>query len=243
MSNYIDTIGRWGVGNIDLNNRIVIHNSDGSISTERSFSTEIDGREVLLPTIINGVVVTEERAINYYLQTGEYLGIFNSVADAEEYATRLHERQEWYYTEGPGALDSAIKDITTNQPVTISGSRFYFIIGSYDISKIIKDKGIKWTRNDIDSANAGRNLAGTMNRGRVCTKIKMEITCIPLEQTVTSRLLSIIYPEYVTVHYVDPLYGERSVQFYSNNVPTTFSSQASDGSLLWADLSFPLVER
>lgn len=225
MSSYVDTIGRWGLGNIDLNNRIVVYNIDGSFSTERSFSTNIDGQEVLLPTIIDGVVRSESYAINYYLENGKYLGKFDTVEEANDYAQRLHERQEWYY----GAR--------------LMGEQFYFEIDGVDIASIIAVKGLKWTRNDIDSANAGRNLAGTMNRGRVVQKVKLEVKCVPLTQTQVSALLQLINPEYVTVHYVDPLLGERVVQFYSNNVPATFCSQATDGSLLWDDLSFPLVER
>ena len=134
-------------------------------------------------------------------------------------------------------------DIITGEEINFNDGRFHFVIDNVDITKIIKEKGIKWTRNDIDSANAGRALSGLMNRGRVTTKIKMEITCIPLEQNIVSPLLNLIYPEYVLVHYVDPMLGVRAVQFYSNNVPATFASQATDGTLLWADLSFPLVER
>lgn len=126
-------------------------------------------------------------------------------------------------------------------------AQFSFIISSngnsMDIAPLIAQKGIKWTRNDIDSAKAGRTLDGTMNRGRVCTKIKMEIKCNPLTQDQLHSLLELIYPEYVTVTYTDPLWGYRSVEFYSNNVPSTFCVQASDGSLLWDDISFPLVER
>jgi len=92
-----DTTGRYGRGNIDLNNRKVVRNSDGSISTERSFSVNIDGKEVLLPTVINGKVVSEEEAIEHYYQTGEYLGKFDTVREANEYAQKLHERQDWYY--------------------------------------------------------------------------------------------------------------------------------------------------
>ena len=95
---YQDETGQYGQGNIDLNHRIVIHNPDGSISTEKSFSTKIDGKEVLLPTIINGQIVTEEEAIASYNQTGKYLGKFNTVQEANSYAVVLHERQEWYYT-------------------------------------------------------------------------------------------------------------------------------------------------
>ena len=92
-----DTTGRWGRGNIDLNKRQVVHNKDGSISTERSFSVNIDGKEVLLPTVINGKIVSEDEAIEHYKKTGEHLGKFNTVKEADEYAQKLHERQEWYY--------------------------------------------------------------------------------------------------------------------------------------------------
>ena len=96
-SDYVDTIGRWGQGNIDLNNRPLVHNPDGSFSTELSFSVEIDGKEVLLPSIIDGIVRTQNYAIQYYRNNGKYLGKFNTVAQADDYAERLHERQQWYY--------------------------------------------------------------------------------------------------------------------------------------------------
>ena len=92
-----DTTGRYGKGNIDLNNRKVVHNRDGSISTERSFSVNIDGMEVLLPTVINGKIVSEDEAIEHYYKTGEHLGKFKTVKEAEEYAEKLHNRQDWYY--------------------------------------------------------------------------------------------------------------------------------------------------
>ena len=135
------------------------------------------------------------------------------------------------------------RDIITGNPIDFRDGRFHLVIDGVDFARVIKAKGLKWTRNDIDSSNAGRTLSGLMNRGRVCTKIKMEISCVPLNQDMANAVLTLIYPQYVTVHYIDPMLGERSVQFYSNNVPTTFNSQATDGSLLWDELSFPLVER
>ena len=222
---YIDTTGQYGRGNIDLNNRIVVHNQDGTISTEKSFSVNIDGREILLPSIVNGIVLSENDAIDYYLENNKYLGDFRTVAEADAYAEMLHLRQQWYYGYAT----------TTN---------FYFRINNTDITRYIKHKGIKWTRNDIDSANAGRNLAGTMNRGRVITKVKLELSCLALNQSQTETLLSLIYPEYVTVDYIDPQLGERTgIQFYSNNVPATFCALKTDGSMEWDDISFPLVER
>ena len=103
-----DTTGRFGRGNIDLNNRKVVQNDDGSISTERSFSCNIDGKEVLLPTVINGKIVSEDEAIDYYFETGKHLGKFDTVEEAEDYAEKLHNRQDWYYN--GNKLEKEIRD-------------------------------------------------------------------------------------------------------------------------------------
>lgn len=84
-------------GNIDLDNRSVIVQEDGSISTELSFSVEIDGLEVLLPTVIDGQIVSENDAINHYHETGEHLGMFSNPETAEMYAYVLHLRQQQKY--------------------------------------------------------------------------------------------------------------------------------------------------
>lgn len=84
-------------GNIDLDNRTAVVNADGSVSTELSFSCKIDGLEVLLPTVIKGEIVSEDEAIEHFLQTGEHLGMFRTPADAEVYANWLHLRQEEKY--------------------------------------------------------------------------------------------------------------------------------------------------
>lgn len=96
---YDDQIGQYGRGNIDLNNRQVVWNPDGSFSTEQSFSfyDEETGKEVLIPTVINGRIVSEDEAIDHYYKTGEYLGMFDTPEEADEYAEQLHQRQEWYY--------------------------------------------------------------------------------------------------------------------------------------------------
>jgi hypothetical protein len=90
--------GQIKPGNIDLNNRPVIKNLDGSISTVRSFSTNIDGNEVLLPTISpEGENWSNQQAIQNYLTTGKHLGIFSTPEDATEYALKLHKDQEQMY--------------------------------------------------------------------------------------------------------------------------------------------------
>ena len=84
-------------GNIDLDNRTVVVNPNGSISTELSFSVEIDGLEVLLPTVVNGKIVSENEAIEHFFLSGEHLGMFRTPKDAEVYAYWLHMRQKERY--------------------------------------------------------------------------------------------------------------------------------------------------
>lgn len=120
----------------------------------------------------------------------------------------------------------------------------FFRINGTDILPLIEAGGIGWSRNDIDSPNAGRTLDATMNRGRVAQKVKLKIKCRPLTQAEAEVLLNLIDPEYVIVDYKDPKAGVRTgVQFYSNNVPATLGIIDTDGVLHWKDISFPLVER
>lgn len=90
-------IGQFGRGNIDLYNRTPYDNGDGSISTVDSFSVNLDGKEVLLPTIIDGKRYSEDDAIAHYERTGEYLGIFDTPGEANAYAELLHKQQEQLY--------------------------------------------------------------------------------------------------------------------------------------------------
>lgn len=81
-------------GNIDLNNRPRVRNADGSISTVRSISVNIDGREVLIPTVSDdGRILNTWQAIQQYRRTGKHLGIFGSPEEATRYAKALHDQQ------------------------------------------------------------------------------------------------------------------------------------------------------
>lgn len=103
--------------------------------------------------------------------------------------------------------------------------------------------GIKWQRGDLDGPEAGRTLDGTMQRGRVATKIRMDITCRPLRSNETSIVLNAILPEYLTVHYLDPMYGLVTKTMYSNNNPATHMWIDENGNEWWHDITFPLIER
>ena len=115
-------------------------------------------------------------------------------------------------------------------------------INNVDITPYIAFGGLKWSRNDVDGVNAGRNINGKMIRDRVATKIRLDITCIPLESSVLQTILNLIYPEYVTVTYDDPMYGRRTARMYSNNNPASFAISRHNGKEIWDGITFPLIE-
>lgn len=95
-------------GNLPIWNRPTVQNADGTHSSEYSTSFEKDGKEVLVPTIVNGRFLTPDgkkppegseaekamfaAARQHYLDTGEHLGKFDNPEDADTYAEQLHNR-------------------------------------------------------------------------------------------------------------------------------------------------------
>ena len=79
-------------GNLPLDIRYRVKNPDGSISTVRTASIGTDQGEVVIPTVIDGMVVSVEDAIRHFEQTGENFGTFANIDDANSFAEWLHNQ-------------------------------------------------------------------------------------------------------------------------------------------------------
>jgi len=101
----IDTVvkavkGMLEEGNIDLTKRPQVKNEDGSISTVRSISVEVDGKVALIPTVSDdGRIMSDDEAVGQFQKTGKHLGMFDSEAAAAQFAEALHEQQSKFYSE------------------------------------------------------------------------------------------------------------------------------------------------
>ena len=116
-------------------------------------------------------------------------------------------------------------------------------INGTDITKYIAFGGVKWSRNDVDGPNAGRTISGLMIRDRVATKIRLDITCVPMKLPELRMLLNLILPEFVSVTYDDPMQGTVTKTMYANNNGAQFAIKKKNGTEYWENISFPLVER
>lgn len=83
-------------GNIDLKAQPKVKNPNGGISTVYSKSYNLDGKEVLLPSVTpdGRFLSTDDEVLNEYKTTGRHLGKFSSVDKANKYAEQLHKDYE-----------------------------------------------------------------------------------------------------------------------------------------------------
>ena len=114
--------------------------------------------------------------------------------------------------------------------------------GWVDITKYIKYQGVEGTFNSVDGPNAGRVIENAlMYRDLLATKIKFQITTIPLKQSEANMIINLLLPEFFTIR-TDYFTGcSKKYTVYSNNISKTYVINKEYGEMV--KLSFPIVER
>ena len=157
-------------GNIDLEARPQVKNKDGTFSTVRSIVVGIDNKEVVIPTVVGDKVVSEQEAIANYRKTGEHLGKFNTIKDAEDYASKLHREQEIFYRqkqiEEQATKEVILREIRANgvfKPVgNTSTARLYVLKNGRHLPLVIgkeKDGSNKYIEMSVTDVSRVRNIA------------------------------------------------------------------------------------
>ena len=77
-------------------------------------SVNIDGKEVLIPTVSrDGRIMSDEEAIQQYMQSGENFGKYDTVDQANQAAEQLHQRQSQFVN--PQVASKTDPDIINNE--------------------------------------------------------------------------------------------------------------------------------
>lgn len=118
------------------------------------------------------------------------------------------------------------------------------IVNGVDFVPYLEENGMKVTRADGDSADAGRTADYVMHRGRIATKFRLDLKIRNLWSADANAVLAALMPEYVQVTYTNPYLGEDvTTTMYSNNNDATIVYSLGAGRDLWAIGSAPLIER
>ena len=130
----------------------------------------------------------------------------------------------------------------TGNPINFQGT-IYNNNSYVPIESVIGLGGIKYTRNDIDGQNAGRNLQGTLIRDRVAIKGKWEVQLTGVVKAQDAQIiLTLVQPATFSIKTDLPTGTLTTYNVYTNNIPVQFSMQRPDGSEYYSGVTIPIVE-
>lgn len=120
-----------------------------------------------------------------------------------------------------------------------------FMVGSTNLIPYIAYDGLSYQLSDIDDPETGRTMSGEMRRGKIADKEKWKVKCRSnLTTAEMSIVISAISSQYVTVQYLSPKTNSVvSKTMYVGDRTAAHFIEKADGTTLWKDLSFSLIER
>ena len=120
-----------------------------------------------------------------------------------------------------------------------------FIVNGANLIPFIAYDGLSYQLSDIDDPETGRMMNGLMRRGKIDDKEKWKIKCRPdLTTAEMSVVIGAISQQYVTVQFLSPKSNSvvTKVMYVGDRTAAHFIER-EDGTTLWKDLSFSLIER
>lgn len=114
------------------------------------------------------------------------------------------------------------------------------VINGHDYSRFIENKGVGWSRNDLDSDKTTRTKAGTMRRFKITTKRKMSFTLFGMTSEELAQLDNDLSQSTFSAKYLD-LHGVMTKTFYCSSFSATLS-EVQRGNPVWEGATFSMTE-
>ena len=120
-----------------------------------------------------------------------------------------------------------------------------FIVNGVDLVPYIAYNGLEYQLSDIDDPETGRTMDGTMRRGKITDKDKWKLKFrVNLTTAEMSIIINAVTHEYVTVQYLSPRTATIVTKtMYVGDRTAAHCIERDNGTILWKDLSFSLIER
>ena len=120
-----------------------------------------------------------------------------------------------------------------------------------ELTPYIAFEGLQWSLNGVEASDSGRTQDSIMHITRVGAKVRLDVTCTPLNADNMKTVLQAVIDRnnirskvWLRVRYFDPWYGAyHEAKMYTNNISSKFLKMNKDGTSYWQSLQFPLIEQ
>lgn len=114
------------------------------------------------------------------------------------------------------------------------------VINGHDYSRYVENKGVGWSRNDLDTDQTTRTKDGRMRRDKIGTKRKLSYSMMHMTRELMAQLDDDLSKDTFSATYRD-LHGTQTREFYCSSFSATIST-VQDENDIWSAASFNMIE-